>query len=386
MSVLISTNIQNSLRRARPLNSTYFFRTPVYRAVWWYVGELQKLVRGPADGELVDQHPVEETQGQVVEGVQAVPARPAAGELGIGDMQGGVDEQAARPQHPVYLVDQGAQLGRGQRHTQQQVGVDRADRGRCRRQRIADVVQGRGHLVVQAVALGIDPQLIQRRLAEVGGVHAEPLTGEEQGIAPVPGAELEDVVDARGGEPGGGPAGRFGRVAAVQPWVGAVAALPVLPLGPAELHVRRMAAGGRAVLLGVVLLAPVVVPGFVLRCVPVLGLGVALGVAVDHPAPRGVTQADRGGSADPQQPTRSGCDAPHGYGVASRATFLRVSLPRCRGHTLSSPGPASYRGSGIGPATRPGETHRVGEPVKSSPLRPNTETTSMRRQALAGSP
>jgi hypothetical protein len=31
-------------------------------------------------------------------------------------------------------------------------------------------------------------------------------------------------------------------------------------------------------------------------------------------------------------------------------------------------------------------THLVGEPVKSSPLRPNAATTSIRKQALAGSP
>ncbi|WP_327316211.1 hypothetical protein [Streptomyces sp. NBC_01235] len=74
-------------------------------------------------------------------------------------------------------------------------------------------------------------QLFQADRAEAGGRHGEALAGEEQGIAVVPGAQLQNCTGAGGPEHLGSVDGRFGRLLAAHAGVLAVCLLPMLALG-----------------------------------------------------------------------------------------------------------------------------------------------------------
>ena len=94
--------------------------------------------------------------------------------------------------------------------------------------------------VVQALTLCFQAQLVESRLAEVGGVHAETLSGQEKRVATMPGAELEHVIDACGTERLGRPLRGGRRLRSVQLRMVCVRRLPTFLLSSRELDVSSL--------------------------------------------------------------------------------------------------------------------------------------------------
>jgi hypothetical protein len=140
----------------------------------------------------------------------------------------------------VDLADQRSQLGAGEGHVHQDVREHRVHGRVGRRQRITDVVQRRGDPVVESFALRVPPQLVERELAEVGGVHAKSLLCQEERVPALPGAELEDIIDACGTECAGRPARGRGRLGPVQMRMLLVRRLPTFLLSPRELDMPNV--------------------------------------------------------------------------------------------------------------------------------------------------
>jgi hypothetical protein len=152
-------------------------------------------------------------------------------------MPDGIHEPTSRTQDPFNLLDQRADLASGQVHAHQHVREHAVRAGVGQRQPTAHVVlHGLDH-PGQIPGPGLLIELGQGDGAEVGGGDVETFTGQVQGVAAVPGTELDHTAGTGGAKHPGSMHGRSRGLLAVHSGVRPVSLLPVPMLVAGQLLV-----------------------------------------------------------------------------------------------------------------------------------------------------
>jgi len=145
--------------------------------------------------EMTDLFTVEEVNDEFVKYVQILRNVCCLVEESVSTVPDREDVQSPRFEDSTDFPKEKFEIDSCQRHAKEQVRITGIESGIIKKKCVSDVMVNGSDQVGEPGGLRTSPDLCQPRSAVINGCHGESLAGKMDGIAALPGAQLENPLD-----------------------------------------------------------------------------------------------------------------------------------------------------------------------------------------------